>query len=186
MQILPGMERLFVALPLPAATAGSLDALRPAAGFDQRPIATEDLHVTLHFIGSAEPAVVGQSLAETTMPAFDLVLGKPGHFGRRGRRRILWIGIEPSAPLHELHARVAAALAATGFEPEPRPYIPHVTLARLGPRAPARIVSSFEKTPLPDSARRFHCACFALYASRMPAEGARYSILETYALIGQA
>jgi 2'-5' RNA ligase len=49
---------------------------------------------------------------------------------------VLWAGVAESSPLADLHAASGAAIAACGLEVERRPYVPHVTLARLTPAVP--------------------------------------------------
>ena len=45
--------------------------------------------------------------------------------------RVLWAGIVEQPALLALQAAVETALGAVGFEPEDRPFSPHITLARL-------------------------------------------------------
>ncbi|HYA01469.1 MAG TPA: 2'-5' RNA ligase family protein, partial [Candidatus Binatia bacterium] len=57
--------------------------------------------------------------------------------GRGGQRppRVLWLGLaETSLELTATAAAVRAAVAACGFELDHRPFSPHVTLGRPGPR----------------------------------------------------
>ena len=44
---------------------------------------------------------------------------------------IVWAGIEDPAPISALAAKVDAAMVALGFAAETRPFVPHVTIARL-------------------------------------------------------
>lgn len=169
-------------MPLPAALARSLVAMQPPPGDGIRRSRAEDLHLTLHFIGRAAVAPVRTALATIDAAAFRLTLERPGHFGLRGRKRVLWVGIRPAPGLTALHAAVGEALRSTGFEPERRRYLPHVTLARLGPDVADGVVEAFEQAAVPDEAASFACDRFALYASRTLPEGARYRILASFAL----
>jgi 2'-5' RNA ligase len=144
-----------------------------------------DLHVTLHYLGDYETETVAPVLERVEGGAFDLRLRGPGHFALKGRRKILWIGVETNTPLMALHAQVAAALAPLGYEPERRPYRPHVTLARLAPEAPRRLVERFERGIMPGASSVFECGRFALYQGR-PTEGTRYTELRSYALAASA
>jgi len=177
-----GVERLFVALPLPESVTRALVSLQPAPADGIRLTGPEDMHLTLHFLGSAEPATVSRALRGVECPPFTARLTSAGHFSLRGGRKILWVGLEPTAPLVELHARLGAALESAGFATEQRPYVPHVTLARLAPQAPRGLAETFERQEVPHAAREFECAGFALFASEAAPDGARYRVLETYAL----
>jgi 2'-5' RNA ligase len=121
-------------------------------------------------------------LGAVRAPAFPLKLGQAGVFSPGGSRTILWIGIASSDALLALHAATGAALASAGFTPEARPYVPHITVARLGAGAPADIGQGFLR-PVPDpAAPEFECEAFALYASQVTSGSARYRILETWPL----
>jgi 2'-5' RNA ligase len=128
----PATLRLFTALWPPASLRDALASLRdrwqwPAGA---APVASERLHVTLHFIGqvpAARLAEVGNGLA-VEMDAADLRLD--------AARQQVWPGgiavLEFDAPeaLRTLHARLANALAALQLPLESRPWRPHVTFAR--------------------------------------------------------
>ena len=78
-----------------------------------------------------------------------------------------------SGALAALQARVAEALAATGaYEPEARAFRPHVTVARLRPRA--RPPRALEAAPDP---LEFPAVAVTLFSSRTAPQGARYEAL---------
>ena len=176
------LERLFVAVPLPPATRDLLISLQPPAGDGIRLTAPENVHLTLHFLGQANAKLVVPALGLVAAKAFTAKLGAPGHFRLPQRKKVLWVGVEPAPPLLELHARVGAALETVGFEPERRPYVPHLTVARLAPKVPRRVVEAFERARLPADALEFDCKSFALYSSETAPEGARYRVIESYRL----
>lgn len=170
-----------MAVPLPGAVSRLLVSIQPQATNGIRLIAESDLHITLHFLGTADVAVAA-ALRHVGAEPFTIRLDRPGHFSLKGRKTILWVGIEPSAALTGLHAATARALATVGFEPESRPYQPHVTVARLGRRAPRQVIDAFERA-LPNAADvEFSCSRFALFESRTLPEGARYSVIENFPL----
>ena len=174
--------RLFVALPLPPALGDALARLAPASAPGIRPQAAADLHVTLHFLGMAAVDSTRAALRPVAAPAFAVALTLPGQFFARGHPRTLFAGVAPAAPLRELHAMLGRRLEAAGFEPDSRPFVPHVTLARLGKDASADAIAEFLKQALPPEVLRFDCREFALYASETRADGARYRVLERYPL----
>ena len=90
-----------------------------------------DLHMTLHFLGQVDSALLeplrelgGQMAA----PCFALVLDEIGHWRKP---QILWAGCS-SVPgeLPQLHKHLGAGLNGIGIETEERTFKPHVTLAR--------------------------------------------------------
>jgi 2'-5' RNA ligase len=174
--------RLFVALPLPPLTLAQIAALRPAATKGVRPVADDDLHVTLHFLGNFSIEAARQALAAVDALAVDISFGPVGHFSPQRGRRILWIGIEASQSLLDLHRLTAEALVATGFESERRPYRPHVTLARLKPPAPPDLAKRLAEQAPEDAVEPVVCHEFALFRSETRPEGARYDVVEAWPL----
>lgn len=177
-----GRARLFVALPLPPVLRGALSRLAPAAGPGVRALSPEDLHVTLHFLGMADIADAKAALELVAAPAFTTALTLPGQFSVRGHPRTLFMGVAPDAPIRALHAAAGKRLESAGFALDSKPYVPHITLARLDKTVSGDVIALFLKQPLPPDAMSFDCREFALYASETPPEGARYRVLERYPL----
>ena len=109
-----------------------------------------DFHLTLKFLGDVEEAsaesigdVVRGIAADT--PVFPLTAAGTGFFPPRSPRpRVLWIGIEESAPLKALQGRLEDALEPLGFIREDRPFHPHLTAARIrSGSVPPRILEQF-------------------------------------------
>jgi RNA 2',3'-cyclic 3'-phosphodiesterase len=141
---MPG-RRLFVAVPLPddaaEAVRSVVDEVRaeplPAGARDVRWVRLDGLHFTLRFLGPTpedriEPtAAAVRAVAVAAAGPFDLELGGAGTFPPQGRPRALWIGIAEGADrLGRLATELDAALVAAGWPSEPRPFRPHLTLAR--------------------------------------------------------
>jgi 2'-5' RNA ligase len=132
-------QNLFVAVPLPDAVKQRV-AEAAAAGRKGLPFRKwthqADYHITVKFLGPQDASLAG-SLRQALVPVlarhgrFTLQLDKPGVFGRPDAPRILWMGVGGDrAALAALQKDAERALAALGFEPESRPYAPHVTVAR--------------------------------------------------------
>jgi 2'-5' RNA ligase len=171
--------RLFVALELPEAAVAALGRFATAAADPDvwRRVPDESLHVTLAFLGSMDDAAVPAIAA--ALPAGGSVAPRLALAGALllppRRPRVLGAGLaDPDGTLAELQAAVSAALEATGhFAPERRAFRPHVTVARLRPRARAPRTVSVEP-----SALEFHGTAVTLFSSRTSPHGARYEALE--------
>lgn len=132
-------RRLFIAIDVPAAVAWRLarPLVDPPRGV--RPVPTGQVHLTLHFLGDVEDgirAAVSAALTSVRQEPFTITIRGCGVFPPRGRPTVLWAGVADSAPLAALHAAVGAAVMSCGLAVESRPYVPHVTLARLTPAVP--------------------------------------------------
>jgi 2'-5' RNA ligase len=171
--------RLFVALELPAGARAALARFRDAAADADvwRPLPEESFHVTLAFLGHRPEGDVDlaaaslRALAPWSAPR--LALGD-GLLLPPRRARVLTVALgDPDGVLGRLQAEVAAGLAAAGlYEPESRPFRPHVTVARLRPRAPAPRTLAIAPEPL-----AFTGGAVTLFRSRLRREGAAYEPL---------
>ncbi|MBQ4642972.1 MAG: RNA 2',3'-cyclic phosphodiesterase [Oscillospiraceae bacterium] len=87
----------------------------------------ENLHLTLVFIGETEREdEIKTALSEIEFPAFDFEISGTGTF----EKGIFWAGISENENLRNLQKTVFEKLRETGFEPEEREFVPHITLAR--------------------------------------------------------
>jgi len=179
------MIRLFVAIDLPDEIRLRLAAL--CAGVPgAKWVRAENLHLTLRFIGEVDEAMaadIDESLARIRAPGFALMVTDLGHFGSRGRARVLWAGIETSPALRHLHDKIEAALVRTGLEPEGRKFTPHITLARLKDARLPRI-SAFLAGNGPFRAGPFAVDRFRLYSSHLARDGAIHTVEADYELMG--
>ena len=186
--------RLFVACEVPddvkESIGGVIDELRRRSGSAVRWIRPEGVHVTLKFLGEVpvrklpavklaiQEAVVGHS-------PFELEFSNIGTFGGREGLRIMWVGIAGDVlRLEALVRAVNAALAVVGFEPERRPFRPHLTLGRVRDEIPTRQRAQIEvdvgKLEVPDTSWR--TAHVSLMRSRLTAQGASYEVIATFPL----
>ncbi len=173
--------RLFVALDLPPSVREAIARWRgEAAGGTPalRAIAPDALHVTLCFLGwrsadEIEPisAACGRALAGAK--SLELALTE-GLWLPQRRPRVLAVKLsDGSGALAAIQAALSEALSAGGFyAPEPRPFLPHVTVARVRARTRVR-PSTLPQTP----ELAFCAATVTLYRSRLAAGGARYEAL---------
>lgn len=128
--------RLFLALWPDEAVRPALRIWRDAWIWtpNAAPVATSNLHITLHFLGNQpgeSVAALADGLAVPFSP-FRVEFGAP---------RLWHSGIavlEPHSTPEELlllHADLGSALLELGITPEERKYRPHVTMARKAARA---------------------------------------------------
>lgn len=99
-------------------------------------IAPDQLHLTLHFLGSVEPAATARIVEAVTepidRPSFRVTFQGLGTFPPHGRPNVIWLGVgQGRGSLIDLHALVGARLQAVGVQLETRPFSPHLTLARV-------------------------------------------------------
>jgi 2'-5' RNA ligase len=179
--------RLFAALELPAEVRRALAAFgREAAAHDRalRPTREDALHLTLAFLGhraldEVEPAREAvRGVAGGPAPA--LTLADPLWLAPR-RPHVLTVGLEDAGGvLAALQADVVARLAdALPWQPETRPFRPHVTVARVRREWRPRVAE------LPAAPRAtFTADAVVLFRSHLGGRGpARYEALERAELV---
>jgi 2'-5' RNA ligase len=104
------------------------------------------LHLTLHFLGDVEDdarAALQETLGGVRPEPFTIAIRGTGVFPPRGRPTVLWAGVTESRPLADLRAAIAVAIESCGIAVERRPFVPHVTLARLTPAVPRAWAAGF-------------------------------------------
>lgn len=179
------MIRLFVAVDIPEdirILMCGMGGTIPGA----RPVPTEQLHLTLKFLGDVENSMlpdIREALGTINVTPFPLCLKGVGHFPPRGKPRVLWVGITPALEVTTLRNKVEKALADIGIPRDSRKFSPHITLARLKESPLARVTqflagNSLFETPA-FTIREFH-----LYSSTLSSRGAVHTILASYPLTG--
>ena len=141
-------ERVFVAVPLPAAQRAVLESAIASLrghGLDRvRWVRVEGIHVTLKFLGdipASQVEAVGQAMrsAAKDVAPFQLQLASLGVFPNPKRARVIWCGVSGQMEqLISLQERTEQAIVPLGYPRERRPYSPHLTLGRVreGDRPP--------------------------------------------------
>jgi 2'-5' RNA ligase len=140
-------RRLFVALEPPEATRPRLvaaqQALHQALGAAARQLrwaAPATLHLTLRFLGDVEPDRVPAVEAALEIAAAQghplaLEIRGAGAFPEARHPRALFLDVGGDlGPLRQLVASLEAGLVEAGFAAEPRPFRPHLTVARARER----------------------------------------------------
>lgn len=152
---------------------------RPGDGL--RWSAPESWHITLQFLGattSAQYDCLVSGLGAIHSKAVLIRLEGLGFFERPG---VFFAGVQVSPELIALQRSVLAATTPCGFEPEDRPYHPHITLARNRGRENGARGLKPRVGPAPEFAN-FVAHEFLLYESFPGPKGSRYEVRARFAL----
>ena len=131
--------RLFIAIDLGqqvrATVRKEVERLQPLAP-KAKWASAEGMHVTLVFLGYVddervpEVQTIVREVASRHAP-LRLAVEGIGGFGSSVRPRVLWLGLTGDVePLAAIKTELEKRLAPLGYEPERRPFKPHLTLAR--------------------------------------------------------
>lgn len=139
----PPIVRLFLAINVPPkvrhAIAEACAPLRAAAP-DLAWIREPQLHLTVKFLGE-QPDELAPRIADAMNAVaarnrvVDVEIGGVGAFPNFRRPRVVWIGVSPEPKLELLHHDVESACESLGLPLDGKPFRPHLTLARVRPRA---------------------------------------------------
>jgi len=178
--------RCFLAIALSDPAIAALTRLQTGLPLG-RPVAPENLHLTLAFLGDQPDAALEalhEELERLAVPPFSLRFTGLGTFGGL-RPRLVFADVAADPGLMTLQAEITRALRRAGLVPPKERFHPHVTLARLktgGPREAEALrgfIARFGETPLPE----VPVAGFGLYRSTLHPKGARYDLLASYGAI---
>ena len=182
--------RLFVALEIPPGVRKSLAeflAVLRALSSQPRWVRTDNLHITLKFIGEVQPEKLGDIRVALSAVHSDrsvtLDFRGVGFFPNERRPRVFWAGVEASANLERLARDIDRSLEKLGVPPEKRPFSPHLTLARFEPPGlPEKLRAVIQENARREfgsvAAREFH-----LIESKLKPGGAEYTTLETFPFV---
>lgn len=162
------MSRLFVALWPAEHVVARLEELHRKDQVGARFVRPENWHVTLRFLGNADPNDVASALDRAELRPTVVRLGPAVDVGNG---RTLFV---PATGADELAAEVVRVTRELGDEPIRQRYLGHVTIARLGRRAnmPRALGELIEAAWSP--------AEIALVESTLHPDGARYDTLRTW------
>ena len=178
-------KRVFVGVSIPEEAknevARYLDALKSRySSIRASWLRRENLHITLRFVGNVGPEELRDLTHRTHQVAtmyrpIEAVLEGTGSFAqRRTRSDTLWIGIKADGL-----AELAGALA----EEHTRPFVPHLTIARLKDPALGREAVQ-EHLSLTFGPITFRIAELVIYESTLQPSGSVYSVLSKHPLTG--
>jgi RNA 2',3'-cyclic 3'-phosphodiesterase len=154
-----------------------------------RPVPIDNLHLTLKFLGPTEQEKLDEIAAVTRAiaarhPAHTVALHGLGAFPNARRPAVVWIGIQNGETLCSIAAALESELAAFGFMPESRPFLPHLTLLRVKTRLPESLFALLEEW----SEKDFGTAPIAsveFFQSELQRGGSRYSVLASAPLAAE-
>ena len=149
-----------------------------------------NLHLTLRFLGNIDDAAADQVFEVLRAPLgsdrLPVILGRLGTFPPRGRPRVLYAAVEQGADmLRALRDAVDARLAPVcHWEPDTKPFAPHLTLARsrdgsrIDPVAFSRLIDAVDWQRVP-----FTASAVTVFSSRTLPAGPVYTA-EAHAALG--
>ena len=180
-------SRLFVAVKI-TPTRGLRKVLSrlEVMGRAVKPVAAENLHITLQFLGETDlafaPQIAGaveEAVGEKR--AFEMSLVGLGAFPHVRRPSVVWVGASDAQTLVEIAASLQCRLEPLGFKPERRKFAPHITLARVRSKPPGELAVLLEAEQSTDFGS-VPVMSIQLFQSELRPDGPRYTVVSTIEL----
>ena len=181
--------RCFLAIELPAAVTQRLAQL--SAHLRQCPVRAswvraDHMHLTLRFLGDidegardAVSADLGANLS--SVGPIGLHVQGVGAFPNARRPSVVWAGIGPlTGPLETAHSRCETACQRAGLPAEPKPFHPHVTLARVKDQRPSAELTHAIERERAFTAGEFSARGVSLFSSELTPRGPVYPRIEEF------
>lgn len=176
------MPRTFVGWSFPTRlrdeigrTAAALREKLPAASWTR----SETYHLTFAFLGEQNEESLARlvdALVPTLreVPAARSVIGDAGFFPSGHRPRVGWLGLGRPEGVTEIAEAVRRVLVAERTEFDPKPFHPHLTIARPKTRWNRSDVETFLAAWQPLRGRPLLVDAVTLFESRLGSGGARH------------
>jgi len=187
--------RSFIAIELPEEAKIGLGKLRNELERTEytfvKWVNPEGIHLTLKFLGNIpfkQVAEISEAMEGATqgISPFYLEISGLGAFPNLKQPRVLWVGISGELDkLLGLQRNIDSALSPLGFTKEERPFVPHLTLARIRERASPGERRTFGELVVSTSFEdKYHFAADAinLMRSQLAPAGAIYTRLSLVGL----
>jgi 2'-5' RNA ligase len=147
--------RSFLAIELPKPILRKIEEVQGdlrLAHADVRWVNPEKIHLTLKFFGNIEESRIDpifKAIEEPILstPPFSLKVRGVGAFPQMKNPRVIWMGlVNGKEVLASLQKQIEIQLKKIGFQPEDRPFHPHLTLGRVrSSRGKEELVGRMEK-----------------------------------------
>jgi len=184
-------KRVFLAIPCNGEilVSEAINHLQSGlSGYRVRWIPTNDLHLTLFFLGQISTQQVSDIqdtifAIKDDLRSFTFAINSTGIFYSERNPRILWLGIDKSNSLIALKNEIDQALASIGFFADKQPFVPHITVGRFASRqiaTPQLVDTINEMTHMAPIVCEGQSV--VLYESILSPDGSQYKPIETFRL----
>ena len=132
--------RAFIAIEIPPEIKKAISiqtaSIQKDSGRIVRWVATENIHLTLKFLGEVSLANMEMLTQAIQMeceqlPSFDITVASLGCFPNPRRPRVIWIGLDIPHQLNKLQRQIDTTAARLGYSAEDKPFSPHLTIGRI-------------------------------------------------------
>jgi 2'-5' RNA ligase len=183
--IMKVMKRIFIAIELPGEIKQKLVEVQNKLNLPQaKLVKLEAMHLTLVFLGNVDEEKIKIAVEElkkdlADFGKFEVTIKDLGCFPNSTRAHTIWIGLDGAQKLTQLESKIRERLRLMKFKLEDRPFVPHLTLARL--RQKIDLSDSMKKYQN-FKADKFNVSEIIIFESQLSPKGSKHIPLYTIKL----
>lgn len=159
-------------------------ALLVQTGADVKLVETQNIHVTMRFLGDVSPAMVDkifEEMKKVQFVPFNVQLKGIGVFPSLSYPRVVWAGIsEGVSQLRSVFEQLEPRLRGLGFAPDEHGFSPHLTIARVRSARNKAQLADYVKENATHDFGIIRAECLRLKRSALSPKGPTYSTLREF------
>lgn len=184
------MKRTFIAIKIPVSDKLKkiLKILRTGLKEDNiKWVDTENLHITLSFIGDTSEEDVDnitKKLGEIASEhkATNLHFKEIGVFRNIRKPRVLWVGMERNEILEKLQSDIELMLSGLGIRRDNKSFKPHLTIARIKWINDINVLKEYLQKYKGETIQKTKIEKIIYYESKLTANGPIYNSIKKFPL----
>jgi RNA 2',3'-cyclic 3'-phosphodiesterase len=161
-----------------------VQAMALKTGADLKPVEPENIHITVRFLGDITLKMVDrvyEEMQKIQFKPFAVHVNGLGVFPNLSNPRVLWAGIvEGAEQLKDVFSQLEPKIQGLGFQPDPKGFSPHLTIARVRNGANKAQLAELVQKNVKYEFGSVNAACLRLKRSELKPTGPIYSTLKEY------
>ena len=153
-------------------------------GADVKLVETENIHVTMRFLGNVSIGMIEkifEEMKKTEFKPFNVQIQGVGVFPSLSYPRVVWAGItEGKDQLRDVFTKIEPRLQVLGFAPDPKGFSPHLTIARVRSGRNKTQLAEFVNKNASHKFGTIKAECLTLKKSTLSPKGPTYSTLKEF------
>jgi 2'-5' RNA ligase len=153
-------------------------------GADVKLVETENIHVTMRFLGNVSIGMIEkifEEMKKTEFKPFNVQIQGVGVFPSLSYPRVVWAGItEGKDQLRDVFTKIEPRLQVLGFAPDPKGFSPHLTIARVRSGRNKTQLAEFVNKNASHKFGTIKAECLRLKKSALSPKGPTYSTLKEF------
>jgi len=153
-------------------------------GADMKLVKTQNIHITIRFIGNTIPAMIEkifEEMKKILFTPFTVHIKGLGTFPNLRYPRVVWAGIaEGAEQLRSVFNQIEPKLRDLGFTPDLRGFSPHLSIARVRSSRNKAELAEFVKNNSNWEFGSIEARCLRLKKSILTLKGPIYSTLKEF------